>query len=182
MQINPLHTGLGTSHQISTAHNDRDGVLLHRGGVPVTSQGDVREEVIIEGRAGEFGDSLRDILSRSLNRDIVVLVEVDTAGLVLSLVGDTEKFTLDTLVDRTRNVLAIGPSALATRGTARTAGRRSVSVGIERTLGARRGHIPVARSSTGSRSESRGASPSVGLGSLGRCRSAEYNVSNMFRE
>jgi hypothetical protein len=56
-------TSLGTSHQISAAHNNRNRVFLDRGWDLVVSKLDVLEEVIIQRRVGELQNWLGDILA-----------------------------------------------------------------------------------------------------------------------
>ncbi|GKT40846.1 uncharacterized protein ColSpa_01026 [Colletotrichum spaethianum] len=107
-------TSLSTSHKIATAHNDRDRVLLDGGGNLVASHLDVADEVVVERGVGEGEDGLRDVVSRSLDGDVVVLLKVDT-GLLLGCVVDTsaEELALDTGVGRAGNVLAVAPLAVA---------------------------------------------------------------------
>jgi hypothetical protein len=103
----------------------------------------VGDQVVIERGVGESVNGLGDILTGSFNGDIVVVGEVDTGLLLGGVVGDTEKFALETSVGGTGDVLAVAPLAIS-----RTAGRgtgitttttaatctswMSVSMGIER--------------------------------------------------
>lgn len=106
-------TSLGTSHEITTAGNDRDGVLLNRCGDLVTSKLDVAAQMLIERGSGKLENRLGNIISRSLNRDVVVLLEVDASVLLGRIVGSTEELALDAGVGRTRDVLAVLPLAIA---------------------------------------------------------------------
>lgn len=54
-----------------------------------------------------------NVTTRSLDRNVVVLLEVDTGMLLGRVVGGTKKFTLDTGVSRSRNVLSIAPLSVA---------------------------------------------------------------------
>lgn len=133
--------------------------------------------MVIERRAGELGDGLRDIVAGSLNRDIVVLLKVDTGGLVLALVGDTEELTLHPLVGGTGNVLAIDPSTLTSTTAESTAAvGRTVGVGVEvagRT--GRRGKVPT----TATSGSVAGVAPTVGRTAGSSTGSARFIVSTM---
>jgi hypothetical protein len=107
-------TGLSTSHQVTATHDDGNGVLLDRCGNVVTSELDVGDEVVVEGRVGEGGDGLRNALTGSLNRDVVVVGEVDTCRRRDTLLlGFTEKVTLDARVVGAGHVLAIDPASIS---------------------------------------------------------------------
>jgi hypothetical protein len=56
-------TSLGTSHQISTTHNNRDGIFLDWGWDLVVSKLDVLEEMIVQRRVGELQNWLGDVLA-----------------------------------------------------------------------------------------------------------------------
>jgi hypothetical protein len=79
---------------------------------------DILEQVIIERRVGELENWLRDIVSRSLDGDIIVLLEVDTGLLLGWVICNTEKLTLETRVGWTWNMLPITPLSI-TRATSR---------------------------------------------------------------
>lgn len=102
-------TGLGASHQVTATHDDGDGVLLDGRRHLVPSKVNVGEEVVVERRVREGVDWVGNVLARSLNRDVVVLLEVDARGGLGRVVGNAEELTLNTLVWRARNVLAISP-------------------------------------------------------------------------
>jgi len=143
--------GLGTSHQISATHDDRNGVLLDRSRHSVAGQLDVRDEVVVERRVGEVQDGLRNISTGGLDGDVVVLLEVDTGVLLRGVLGGSKEITLQTRVGRARNVLAVAPltvtratgiaaTTAAAGSTTATSSRRSttgarvaVSVGVEAT-------------------------------------------------
>ena len=129
-------TSLGTSHQIATTHDNWDGVLLDWGWDLVVGEVDVAEEMVVQGRVGELEDWLGDIVSGSLDWDIIVLLEVDTSLLLGWVVGDTEELALHTGVGWASNVLAIPPLSITTSAgrdsAATTAGSRvSVCIGVE---------------------------------------------------
>jgi hypothetical protein len=119
-------TGLSTSHQITTVANDGDRVFLDRSGDLVVSELDVAAQMLIQRRSRELVNGLRNILTRSLNGDVVVLLEVDTGVLLGRIVGSgAEKLALDTGVSRARNVLSIAPLSVA-----RSAGSRSATTRV----------------------------------------------------
>jgi hypothetical protein len=106
-------TSLGTSHEITAAHNNGNRVLLYRGGDLVSGELDVAQKMVVQGRVRETGDGLGNTLTGSLNGDIVVLLEVDTRVLLGGVVGHAEEVALETLVGRARNVLAVLPLTIA---------------------------------------------------------------------
>lgn len=105
-------TSLGTSHKISASSNDGDGVLLHGSGLVVSSQSDVGEEVGLKGRRGESVHRLGNVITGSLNRNLVVVVEVNTGGLESLVVGSAEEVDLCSLVLGTGLVLAVNKGSL----------------------------------------------------------------------
>ena len=126
-------TSLGTSHQVTTTHDNGNGVLLDGCGDLVARELDVAQKVLVERGVGESGNGLGDTLAGSLNGDVIVLLEVDTSLLLRGIVGYTVELTLDTGVGRARNVLAILPLSItraAGRASAATAWF-SVSIGVE---------------------------------------------------
>lgn len=58
-------------------------------------------------------DGLGDVTTRSFDRDIVVLLEVDTSVLLGRIVGSTKKLTLDTGVLGAGNVLSVPPLSIS---------------------------------------------------------------------
>jgi hypothetical protein len=109
-------TSLGASHQISATHDNGNGVLLDGSWHLVTSKLNVADKVIVQGRVGKRKDRIRDVLSGSLNGDVIILLEVDTCVLFGRIVWGTEKFTLDTGVRGAGNVLSVFPLTI-TRAT-----------------------------------------------------------------
>ena len=129
-------TSLGTSHQIATTHDNWDGVLLDWSWDLVVGEFDVADKMVVQGRVGELEDWLGDIVSGSLNWDIIVLLEVDTSLLLGWVVGDTEELALNTWVGWASNVLAIPPLSVTTATSgdttaATTCSRVTVCVGVE---------------------------------------------------
>jgi hypothetical protein len=105
----------------------------------VVGKFDVLDEMVIEGRVGELEDWLWNIVSRSLNWDIIVLLEVDTGLLLGWIVCNTEKFALNTWVGWAWDVFAITPLPIS-RTTSRcvwgsasttTGSRVAISVLVE---------------------------------------------------
>lgn len=58
-------------------------------------------------------DGLGDVTTRSLDRDVVVLLKVDTGVLLGRIVGSTKKLALDTDVLGARNVLSVPPLSIS---------------------------------------------------------------------
>jgi hypothetical protein len=106
-------TGLGTSHQITTTHDDGNRVLLHGCGDLVTGELNVAEQVVVERGVCETCDGLGDALAGSLNGDVVVLLEVDTSLLLGGVVGHAEELALNTGVRGAGDVLAVLPRTVA---------------------------------------------------------------------
>eukprot|EP00128_Syssomonas_multiformis_P013836 Colp12_sorted_trinity150504_noHs@31596 len=79
-------SGLSASHQITLTHDSGDRVLLNGSGLAVASKLDVLPENGSEINLSERGDRLRGIVAGSFDRDVVVLVEVDTGS------GGTKEF------------------------------------------------------------------------------------------
>jgi hypothetical protein len=129
-------TSLGTSHEITAAHNDGDGVLLDGGGDLVVGHLDVAAQVLVQRRSGELVDSLGNILTRGLNGNVVVLLEVDTGVLLGRIIDSTEKLTLDTGVSRTGNVLSVAPLSVA-RATGSVVAATTARVTVEVAASAR---------------------------------------------
>lgn len=165
------HTSLSTSHEITATHDNGDRVLLDGSRVFVASKSDVGDEMVIERRGGELGDGFGNLMARSLDGDIVILVEIDTGGLdgASVRIGGTEELTLEAGVGRTSNVLAINPAAFAgtsaramVAATTDLAGT-AVGVGIEATTRRlRRRGIPAGSTALGAGSKRRSAAPSIG--------------------
>jgi hypothetical protein len=119
-------TGLGTGHQITAAHDDRNRVLLDRSRDLVSGELDVAQQMVVKRRVGEAGDGLGDTLARGLDRDVVILLEVDTSLLLRRVVGDAVKLTLNTGVGGAGNMLAVLPLTV-TRAASRAVATRAVS-------------------------------------------------------
>jgi hypothetical protein len=171
-------TSLGTSHQITSTHDNWDGVLLDWCWDLVMSKLNVANEMVVQWWVGELEDWLWDIVSGSLDWDIVVLLEVDTSLLLGWVIGNAKELTLNTWVCWSGDVLAIFIlSITATASDGRASGGSSrvpVCVGIESSRGA--GILPSAtttrwRSTT--RSEGWSISPvsawarSIGIEAVG---------------
>jgi hypothetical protein len=69
--------------------------------------------VLIQRRSGELVDGLGDVTTRSFDRDVVVLLKVDTGVLLGRIVGSTKKLTLDTGVWGAGNVLSVPPLSIS---------------------------------------------------------------------
>ena len=105
-------TSLGTSHKITSTHDNWDGVLLDWSWDFVVSKLDVADQVVIQRWVGEGENWLWNVGSGSLDWDIVVLLEVDTSLLLGWVVLDAEKLTLETLIGWAGSVLALLPGAI----------------------------------------------------------------------
>lgn len=112
-------TSLGAGHQVAAVHDDGDGILLDGSGSLVVGELDVLDQVVIQGRVGEGVDRLRDIVTRGLHGDVVVVGKVDASVLLGGIVGKTEQFAFETGIGRTGNVLAVTPLAIS-RASGRT--------------------------------------------------------------
>ncbi|KAF3062751.1 hypothetical protein CFAM422_010726 [Trichoderma lentiforme] len=89
-------TSLGTSHEITTTHDDGDGVFLNGSRDLVAGHLDVTAKVLVERGGSELVNRLGDVATRGFNRDIVVLFKVDTGVLLGRIVGGAKELTLDT--------------------------------------------------------------------------------------
>lgn len=170
-------TSLSTSHEISTTHDNGDGVFLHRGRGCVVREFDVADQMIIERWIGECSDGFGDILARGFDGDVVVVGKVDTGLLLGGIVGDSEQFPLDLCILGAWDVLAVLPAtvsratigtvvttAAATVGAAATAAAAAgcaVGVGIEGTRSTRTSPAIALGRATGTGFEVGSASPSA---------------------
>jgi hypothetical protein len=109
-------TSLGTSHQITTTHDNGDRVFLNRGGDLVVSKLDVAAQVLVQRRSRELVNRLRHLCTGSLDGDVVVLLEVDTSLLLGGIIDDAEELAFNAGVGRASDVLSVAPLAIA--GTA----------------------------------------------------------------
>ncbi|ROV91474.1 hypothetical protein VSDG_07154 [Cytospora chrysosperma] len=105
-------TSLSTSHQVTTAHDDGNGVLLDGCGHQVAGERNVGDQVVVQRGVAEGKDRVWHVLARGLDGNVVVLLEVDTSVLLRRVVGCTEELALDARVGGARNVLAIVPSTI----------------------------------------------------------------------
>lgn len=124
-------TSLGASHQITAAHDNGNGVLLDRSRDLVTSKADVLNEMFVERGACEGLDRVGNIVTGSLDRDVVVLLEVDASVLLGRVVGSSEEFSLKLSVLGTGDVLAVDPltSTRSASGVAATTALMAVATG-----------------------------------------------------
>ena len=128
-------TGLSASHQITAIHDNGNGILLDGRRGHITREFDVGQEVIIQRGVGKSVDGLGDIVAGSFHGDIVVVREVDAGRDLGRILG--EKFTFQTGIGGTRDMLSIAPLAIAgASGRSTTAMRSaitwvSVSIWIE---------------------------------------------------
>mmetsp|Transcript_20121 Transcript_20121/g.41456 ORF Transcript_20121/g.41456 Transcript_20121/m.41456 type:complete len:499 (-) Transcript_20121:512-2008(-) len=79
-------TGLGTGHQITTGDSNRTRILLDRSGSGVTTELGTLVEFLSDGLNRIGVDGIGSILSGNFNGDFVVVVKVDSGGLVLTSV------------------------------------------------------------------------------------------------
>jgi len=137
-------TSLSTGHQITTTHNDGDRVLLDRSGNLVVSKLDIAAEMLIQRRSGELVDRLRNLMTRSLNGNVIVLLEVDTGVLLRGVIGGTKKLALDTGVSRARNVLSIAPLAITRAASSVTTTASRVTIQVAATTAVTTSTAPAA--------------------------------------
>jgi len=137
-------TSLSTGHQITTTHNDGNRVLLDRSGNLVVSELDVAAKMLVQRRSGELVNRLRNLMTRSLNGNVIVLLEVDTSVLLRRVVGGTEKLALDTGVSRARNVLSIAPLAITRAAGSVTTAAARVTIQVAATTAVTTSTAPAA--------------------------------------
>lgn len=104
---------LSTSHEISSTHDNGNGVFLYRRRSSVASQFDVANEVIVERRVGEGIDRVGDIMTAGFNRDIVIVGKVDASVSLGRIIRSAKQFSLDLWVRRTGDVLPISPLTIS---------------------------------------------------------------------
>jgi hypothetical protein len=109
-------TSLGTRHQVTTTHDDGDGVLLDRSGHLVAGHLDVAAQVLVQRGGGELVDGLGDVAARGFDGDVIVLLKVDAGVLLGRIVGSAKELALNTRVRRARDVLSVSPLSV-TRAT-----------------------------------------------------------------
>lgn len=148
-------TSLSASHEVTTAHDDGDGVLLDGSGDVVAGEVDVGDQVVVKRRVGEGGDGLGDALTGSLNGNVVVFLEVDTHLLLAGgNAGVTEQLALDARVGGTRHVLAIDPASITGATVRASAAGAAVSatvvVAVETTTARRTAVVAATRLEVGS--------------------------------
>jgi hypothetical protein len=116
-------TSLGTSHQITIVADNGDGVLLDGGRLNVLGELNVLEEEGVQRGAGEGQDGLGDVVTGSLNGDVVVLLKVNTGALALLVLSAVE-LTLETGVAGSRDLDAVleGSDIAIQAGVARRRG------------------------------------------------------------
>lgn len=124
-------TSLSTSHEITAAHDNGNRVLLDGGGDLVVGEFDVAAEVLIQRGSGELVNGLGNLVAGSLDRNVVVLLKVDTGVLLGRVVGGTEKFTLDTGVSRTGDVLSVAPLPIARAASGVTTTATTTRVAVQ---------------------------------------------------
>ena len=117
--------------------------------------------MLIKRWVGEFSDSLRDVMARGLDGNVIVVGKVDTS--VGSLIRGSEELTLSLLVCRTWDVLTILPATVTRAlGSATATTVVTTSAGVSSTSG-----ISTTWSTIGIRVEGARtavASPTIGLG------------------
>lgn len=121
---------LCASHEITSTHDDGNGILLYRGRSGVVCELNVAEKMIVEGRIRESIHRLRDILAASLNRNVIVVGKVDTGLLFAGIVGDTEEFPLHFGICGSGNMLSISPLSLSCATSCASAVAASVAATV----------------------------------------------------
>jgi hypothetical protein len=121
-------TSLGTSHEITTAHDDGNGVLLYGCGNLVSGEFDVAQEMVVERGVREACDGLWHALAGSLDGNIIVFLEVDTGLLLGGVVGDTEELALNAGVGWAWDVLAVLPLTITRATSASTTATARLAV------------------------------------------------------
>lgn len=104
---------LSTGHQVPSASDDRDRVLLDRSRVSIARESDVIQKNGIKRWAGESVDRFGDAGTGGFDGNIVVFFEIDTGVLLRWVSGVTVKLFLHTHVTAANNVLTVAPGAVA---------------------------------------------------------------------
>lgn len=123
------------------------------------SKFNVCEKMRIQRGRGKSCDSLRNICARCLDRNIIVLLKVDSRSLLGRIVCYSEKLSFQTRIWGPGNMLPITPSTF-TRGTPTVPSSTiSTTLVVQRTLRAWSGILP----SVGARVKRRSRSPFIRL-------------------
>lgn len=69
--------------------------------------------MVVQRGFGEGQNRVGNIVTRSLDGNVIVLLEVDTSVLLRRVIGGTEKLAFDAGVGRARDVLAVFPLTIA---------------------------------------------------------------------
>ena len=83
MKIPKLQASLGASHEISTRVNNGDGVLLNGSRLGIATKSEVVGEDLSQIQLSKTLNSSRRIVSRHIDRNIIILVEVDSGQVTL---------------------------------------------------------------------------------------------------
>jgi hypothetical protein len=97
---------------------------------------DVLEQVVIERRVSEFQYWLGDIVAGSFDRNIVVLLEVDTSLLLGWVISYAKQLSLEAWVGGSSNMLSVTPLPIASAASGRRSGtttscRVAICISIE---------------------------------------------------
>lgn len=85
--------------------------------------------MVVQRRVGEGEDGLRHVLTRCLNGNVVVLLEVDTGVLLGRIVLGTEELALNARVGRAGHMLSILPATIPRASSLSSASASTVSTG-----------------------------------------------------
>jgi hypothetical protein len=135
-------TCLGACHEVATADDNGDGVLLNRRGDLVPRKLDVGEQMGVQRGGGERQNRLRRVATGGRDGNVIVLLEVDASVLLRRVVGSTEQLALHARVGRANDVLSVAPLTIAratssvTGATAGTSSAGSADVEVA-TVGVR---------------------------------------------
>lgn len=128
-------TSLCACHEVTTIHDNGNRILLNRGGDFIAGELNVREQMVIQRRVREGVNGFGDVVTGGLHGDIIIVGKVDASSLLGGVIGNTEKFALQTGVRGTGDMFAIAPLTVSrasgsTGGTALGATVTWVSVSI----------------------------------------------------
>jgi hypothetical protein len=125
---------------------------------------DIAQQVLIERRVGEGQDGVWDVMPRGLDRNVIVLFEVDAGMLFRRIINGTKQVPFKTRVRRAWNMLSISPLAVtgaagvaaATTTAAAAAAACWGAIGIRVEASLRATTTPAATAATAGSSTGRG--------------------------
>ena len=96
----------------------------------------IANEMLIQRRIAKREDGLRNIVARSFDGNVIVLLKIDARVLLGRIIGSAKQLTLDAGVSRACNVFAIAPLAIARATSVATTATASSAVAAVATVSA----------------------------------------------